>query len=182
MPTPGFAETKATTVSPGEESGAPTTAASRTPGKAYSASSTSRGHTLKPEAEIMSFFRSTRSTSPSRRRSRCRRVHPTYRQDFRGLRWLAPVSGHHARSPHNQFAMFARADRLPPIIHDDGVGPMRRNADRQRAGLRINRNMALVRREMARSGEFSHSVGTADRAPEARGESVDYRGCDRRAA
>ena len=37
-------------------------------------------------------------------------------------------------------------------------------------------------REMARRGEFRHAVGTADRAPETCGESVDHRGRDRRAA
>jgi hypothetical protein len=55
----------ALTVSPRYPSGTPTTAASRTAGCVYSTSSTSRGHTLKPDALIMSFFRSTTYSHPS---------------------------------------------------------------------------------------------------------------------
>src|ERR1700678_4436685 len=78
--------------------------------------------------------------------------------------------------------MFAGTDRLPLIVHYDAVGPMYRNADRQRPRVGINRNTALVRCKMARSSELSHSIGTSDRPPEVCGESVDHRRCDRRAA
>ena len=57
---PGFRLMTALIVSPRYGSGTPTTAASRTAGCRYSTSSTSRGHTLKPDATIMSFARSTR--------------------------------------------------------------------------------------------------------------------------
>ena len=58
----------------------------------------------------------------------------------------------------------------------------RRNADRERARLRVDRDRPVGRREVARRRQLRHAVGAADRAAEALRERLDHRRRDRRAA